>query len=250
MPTPERDHPFVSRGGVKLRHALDAFTIDARGLVCADLGASTGGFTDCLLQAGVARVHALDTAYGELAWKLRNDPRVVVRERTNALYAEPPAEGVALVVVDLGWTPQRLVVPAALRWLAPGGRIISLIKPHYERSDRERAAGWDPALASQAGPEQETTGQRQGLSPAPNPAPNPPPNPAQRSRRVRASPVTAHHLLTDEEAHAETDRVIALLPTLGVRVAGVTRSPIRGGSDPKKGNAEWLVLLEPAATRP
>jgi len=126
---------FVSRGGLKLRHALDEFKLSPQGLVCADLGCSTGGFTDCLLQAGAARVHAVDTAYGQLAWKLRNDPRVVVHERTNALHAPPP-EPVALVVMDLSWTPQRLAIPAAKAWLAPGGRIISLVKPHYEFTDR------------------------------------------------------------------------------------------------------------------
>ncbi|MCW5775143.1 MAG: hypothetical protein KIS87_01680 [Phycisphaeraceae bacterium] len=123
---------YVSRGGEKLRHALDHFGIDVAGLICADLGASTGGFTDCLLQAGAARVYAVDTAYGQLAWKLRNDPRVVVIERTNALHAEPAPGGVDLVVIDLGWTRQAHAIPAALRWLRTGGRIITLIKPHYE----------------------------------------------------------------------------------------------------------------------
>ncbi len=124
--------PFVSRGGLKLRHALDAFQIGVAGLTCADLGCSTGGFTDCLLQGGAATVYAVDTAYGELAWKLRQDPRVRVMERQNALHAQPPVDGVDLVVVDLGWTPQHLLVPAALKWLRPRGRIISLVKPHYE----------------------------------------------------------------------------------------------------------------------
>lgn len=122
--------PYVSRGGLKLRHALDTFALDVKGLTCADLGCSTGGFTDCLLQAGAAKVHAVDTAYGQLAWTLRKDPRVVVSERTNALHAAPSP--VSLVVCDMSWTPQRLVIPAALRWLAPGGKLISLIKPHYE----------------------------------------------------------------------------------------------------------------------
>ncbi|MBU6412869.1 MAG: TlyA family rRNA (cytidine-2'-O)-methyltransferase [Planctomycetes bacterium] len=131
-PTPPQ---FVSRGGLKLHHALAEFAIDATGLVCADLGCSTGGFTDCLLQSGAAKVHSVDTAYGELAWKLRNDPRVVVTERTNALHAVPPSDGVDLVVVDLGWTVQRLVIPAALKWLRPSGRIITLIKPHYEAKE-------------------------------------------------------------------------------------------------------------------
>lgn len=124
--------PYVSRGGLKLRHALDHFGIDPTGLTCADLGASTGGFTDCLLQAGAARVYSVDTAYGEFAWKLRNDPRVTLMERTNALHAPPPEGGVDLVVADVGWTPQRLVIPAAMRWLRTGGHLISLVKPHYE----------------------------------------------------------------------------------------------------------------------
>ena len=124
-------HPYVSRGGLKLRHALDHFALDVTGFVCADLGCSTGGFTDCLLQAGAARVVAVDTGYGVLAWKLRQNPRVEVHERANALHLEPTAAA-DLVVIDLGWTPQRLCIPAALRWLKPGGRIITLIKPHYE----------------------------------------------------------------------------------------------------------------------
>ena len=140
MAAKDPTNPYVSRGGLKLRHALTEFGVDPSGLVCADLGASTGGFTDCLLQAGAARVYSVDTAYGEFAWKLRNDPRVTLMERTNALHATPPADGVDLVVVDLGWTPQRLLVPAALAWLKPGGRIISLIKPHYEDPERARSS--------------------------------------------------------------------------------------------------------------
>lgn len=134
--------PYVSRGGLKLRHALDHFGVRPEGLVCADLGCSTGGFTDCLLQSGAARVYAVDTAYGQLAWTLRNDPRVVVVERSNALHVEA-REAVDLVAIDLGWTPQRLAIPAALRWLrgGPDGRIISLIKPHYEASDRGGRGG-------------------------------------------------------------------------------------------------------------
>lgn len=130
------DNPYVSRGGLKLRHALSHFSIDPRGFICADLGCSTGGFTDCLLQAGARRVVSIDTAYGQFAWKLRNDPRVMLRERTNALHATPIEGGVDLVVIDLGWTPQRLVVPAAMKWLRPHGRILSLVKPHYELNDR------------------------------------------------------------------------------------------------------------------
>jgi 23S rRNA (cytidine1920-2'-O)/16S rRNA (cytidine1409-2'-O)-methyltransferase len=123
---------FVSRGGEKLRAALTAFDIDVTGLTCADFGANVGGFTDCLLQAGAEKVFAVDTGYGCLAWKLRKDERVVVMERTNALYADPPDEKVNLVVVDVAFTPQRLIIPAAARWLTDEGRIVSLLKPHYE----------------------------------------------------------------------------------------------------------------------
>lgn len=130
---------FVSRAGAKLEHALEAFGLDVAGMRCADFGCNVGGFTDCLLQRGAAHVTAIDTGYGALAWKLRQDPRVETRERTNALHADPPSAGVDLVVVDLAWTPQRLAVPAALRWLAPGGRIVTLVKPHYELRDEEKA---------------------------------------------------------------------------------------------------------------
>ena len=130
---------FVSRAGAKLEHALEEFRLDVTGLRCADFGCNVGGFTDCLLQRGAKHVTAIDTGYGALAWKLRQDPRVETRERTNALHAEAPAGGVDLVVLDLAWTPQRLAIPAALKWLAPGGRIITLIKPHYELRDEEKA---------------------------------------------------------------------------------------------------------------
>ena len=133
---------YVSRGGIKLAAALDTFNIDVANMTCADLGCNVGGFTDCLLQRGAARVFAIDTGYGELAWKLRRDERVIVLERTNALHCKPPdMDGFAhcdLVTIDLGWTRQSHALPAALRWLSdgPGGRIISLIKPHYE-ADRQ-----------------------------------------------------------------------------------------------------------------
>ena len=137
-------NPFVSRGGLKLRHALDAFSFDPRGMRCADFGANVGGFTDCLLQAGAPHVTAIDTGYGVLAWKLRKDPRVTVLERTNALHAPPPTSDIPhptlfdLVVIDMAWTPQRLCIPAALKWLKPDGRIITLIKPHYEVEPEEK----------------------------------------------------------------------------------------------------------------
>jgi 23S rRNA (cytidine1920-2'-O)/16S rRNA (cytidine1409-2'-O)-methyltransferase len=132
--------PYVSRGGLKLAHALAEFGLDVTGMRCADLGCSTGGFTDCLLKHGAAGVVAIDTAYGQLAWTLRKDARVVVKERTNAVHSRPgsDAERVDLVVVDLGWTKQKLLMPAALAWAKEAGRIVTLIKPHYEREERAR----------------------------------------------------------------------------------------------------------------
>lgn len=125
---------------MKLHTALQAFGIDPTGLTCADLGCSTGGFTDCLLQHGARHVYAVDTAYGELAWKLRQDERVTVLERSNALHTEPQAS-CDLVTIDLGWTPQHRALPAAARWLAPAGHIITLIKPHYEATGKALGGG-------------------------------------------------------------------------------------------------------------
>lgn len=125
--------PYVSRGGMKLAHALDAFGVDPSGLVCADLGCSVGGFTDCLLQRGAARVYAVDTGYGVLDWKLRSDDRVVVMERTNALHTTLP-EPCGLVSVDASWTRQAHILPVAAGLLGEGGRIVTLVKPHYEAS--------------------------------------------------------------------------------------------------------------------
>lgn|GEM_PF-700400 len=139
----ENDKKYVTRSGLKLEHALDAFGVDPAGKTCADLGSHQGGFVDCLLARGAAKVYSIDTAYGTLAWKLRIDPRVVVMERTNAIHVVLP-EPVALVTIDVGWTPQRHVLPAARRLLGPGGRILSLIKPQYEAVEDEHAQGVVP----------------------------------------------------------------------------------------------------------
>ncbi len=125
---------------MKLEHALREFKVDVTGLICADFGCHVGGFTDCLLQHGAAKVYAIDTGYGVLDYCLRTDPRVAVMERTNVLHAKPQAAKADLVVIDLGWTRQRHAIPAALRWLGPGGRIISLIKPHYELAGDEKTS--------------------------------------------------------------------------------------------------------------
>jgi len=122
---------YVSRAGAKLDHALTAFDLNVSGLICADLGSNTGGFVDCLLQRGAAKVYAIDAGYGSLDWKLRNDARVVVMERTNAMHATLP-EPVQFISIDVSWTRQRNILPAAARLIAPGGNVVSLIKPHYE----------------------------------------------------------------------------------------------------------------------
>jgi 23S rRNA (cytidine1920-2'-O)/16S rRNA (cytidine1409-2'-O)-methyltransferase len=122
---------FVSRGGQKLDHALSIFAIDVSNLVCADLGSNVGGFVDCLLQRGAAKVYAIETGYGALDWKLRKDPRVVVMERTNAMHAGLP-EKVQLVTIDVAWTKQRHILPAARRLVRDDGIVVTLIKPHYE----------------------------------------------------------------------------------------------------------------------
>ncbi len=125
------DQQFVGRGGDKLRYALDHLGLDVTGAVAADFGCNVGGFTDCLLQAGAARVYAVDTGYGVLAWKLRQDERVIVMERTNAMHVELPGP-VDLVVIDVAWTRQRNILPNALAQLKPDGVVLSLFKPQYE----------------------------------------------------------------------------------------------------------------------
>lgn len=127
---------FVSRGGIKLQAALDQFKIDVKDKVVLDVGSSTGGFVDCLLQNGAKKVYALDTAYGELAWKLRNDLRVVVMERTNILHLQSLPESVDLITIDAGWTRLELILPVVKKFLKPDGFIIALLKPHYEADKR------------------------------------------------------------------------------------------------------------------
>ena len=211
---PDPVHPYASRGGLKLAAALDAFKLDVTGFTCADLGCNTGGFTDCLLQHGATTVYAVDTGYGALAWKLRQNPRVVVLERTNALHFDPQQlenfRGCDLVTIDLAWTRQAHAIPAALRWLNPRNprnlrnqgspspgfppRIITLIKPHYEAEKKLLVKG----------------------------------------------------VLSEADARQVLDDVLAQLPGAGVRVEQWIESPIRGGAGKgKAGNTEYLALLQP-----
>ena len=133
-------HRYVSRGGDKLEAALQHFAVDVTGLICADLGSHVGGFIDCLLHRGAARIYSVDTAYGILAWKLRKDPRVTVLERSNAMHVALP-EPVEIVTVDLGWTPQSKILPNVARLITAGAKVISLIKPHYEASENMLVQG-------------------------------------------------------------------------------------------------------------
>lgn len=146
-----QDHPWVSRGGLKLVGALERFAVSPEGWVCLDVGASTGGFTDVLLARGAARVHAVDVGYGQLAHRLRVDPRVVVHERTNARHLTPEAigEAVDLVVCDASFIGLRTVLPAPLALVRPGGMVIALIKPQFEVGKGRVGKGGvvrDPAL--------------------------------------------------------------------------------------------------------
>jgi 23S rRNA (cytidine1920-2'-O)/16S rRNA (cytidine1409-2'-O)-methyltransferase len=139
---------FVSRGGHKLEHALEHFQIDVSGLTAIDLGASTGGFTDCLLQRGAARVFAVDVGQGQLAWKLRQNPRVVVMEKTNARTLTPaqfpqPFSPADLVVIDCSFISLRKILPPAIALVRPLGKVVALIKPQFEagKEEADRGAG-------------------------------------------------------------------------------------------------------------
>jgi 23S rRNA (cytidine1920-2'-O)/16S rRNA (cytidine1409-2'-O)-methyltransferase len=148
------DHPYVSRGGVKLAGALDALQISPRALLCADIGASTGGFTDCLLQRGAKRVYAIDVGYGQLHEKLRQDARVVVMERTNArhLCGEDLPEPMDLVVIDASFIGLDKLLPAAIAITRPGGEILAMVKPQFEagRGATKKGVVRDPAVRAAA----------------------------------------------------------------------------------------------------
>lgn len=176
---------FVSRGGEKLDAALEAFNLDVRGRVCADVGASTGGFTDCLLQHGVAKVYAIDVGKGILHWKLRNDSRVVLMEETNARFVESLPEPISLATIDASFISLKILLPVVKKWLAPlhlppnsqnlggvprrgEGGIIALIKPQFEAGKKEVARGdgviRDAAIHRQVLLDVLTFAQNEGLS--------------------------------------------------------------------------------------
>lgn len=135
--------PYVSRGGVKLEKALEEFSLPVAGRVCLDVGASTGGFTDCLLQRGAQRVYAVDVGHGQLHWKLRGDPRVVVMERTNARYLRPEGfpERPDLATVDVSFISLTKVLPAVAAVVRPGGALLALVKPQFEAGRSQVGSG-------------------------------------------------------------------------------------------------------------
>ncbi len=212
---------FVSRGGEKLQAAIENWKLEIKNLICLDVGSSTGGFVDCLLQNGAKKVYAVDTAYGELAWKLRNDPRVVVMERTNILHLESlPSSSVILngakrseeslanashirdrsfanaqddkvkvdlVTIDAGWTKLEMVLPVVKKFLRKDGFIIALLKPHYE---------------------------------------------AKKDQLVKG-------VLPTEVAEQVKNEVVERLQVTGFRVQNEMESPILGGA----GNREYLLFL-------
>jgi 23S rRNA (cytidine1920-2'-O)/16S rRNA (cytidine1409-2'-O)-methyltransferase len=163
------DHPYVSRGGVKLAAALDAAALDPAGAVALDVGASTGGFTDCLLQRGARRVYAVDVGYGQLAWKLRSDPRVVSMERTNVRSLTPAAfpEPLDLAAVDASFISLRLVLPVVAALVRPGAAIVALVKPQFEVGKGRVGKGGvvrDPTLHEEAVGGIATVGRGLGLA--------------------------------------------------------------------------------------
>jgi 23S rRNA (cytidine1920-2'-O)/16S rRNA (cytidine1409-2'-O)-methyltransferase len=161
--------PYVSRGGLKLRGAFDAFGIDPAGLTAIDVGASTGGFTDCLLQAGAAKVYAVDVAYGQLAWRLREDPRVVGIERTNIRTFEGNtiADRIDIAVIDVSFISLKLVIPPVLKLIEDGALLVVLVKPQFEVGKDEvgnHGVVRDPALHRRVLAEIEACGRDLGLA--------------------------------------------------------------------------------------
>lgn len=187
----ELEHPYVSRGGLKLEHALRSFRIDLPDRICADIGASTGGFTDVMLRAGAKKVYAIDVGYGQLDASLRNDPRVVVRERVNARHLGPGDfdERIDFVAVDVSFISLRLILPPILGFLSPEGEVVALIKPQFEVGKGEVGKGG---------------------------------------------------IVRDQEKRRDAVQVVLdFVRGLGLQVAGVTESPIKGA----EGNVEYLAHL-------
>ncbi|MBI5816054.1 MAG: TlyA family RNA methyltransferase [Nitrospinae bacterium] len=243
-----KDHPYVSRGGVKLAHALDFFHINVEGFVCLDIGASTGGFTDCLLQRGAAKVYAVDVGENQLDYKLRSDPRVVCMEKLNAREFSPGMipDMVDMIVSDVSFISLRLAIPPALPALKPGGFAVLLVKPQFEAGRENVGKGGivrDEKVRQKVLEDVRTffqTGGASTSSEAPFPLlykegapqsggggePNQEPSPT-----CHPLPPSGHSRGRNKK---ESARAIALP---GLAYLGVTRSPIEG----RKGNVEYLM---------
>jgi 23S rRNA (cytidine1920-2'-O)/16S rRNA (cytidine1409-2'-O)-methyltransferase len=164
------DHPFVGRGGVKLAHALDVFHIDVAGRFALDIGASTGGFTDVLLQRGARHVVALDVGHGQLDWRLRNDSRVTVREHVNARYLTPAdlPEPVDIITIDVSFISLAHILPVVPRLLSPGADVVALVKPQFEAGRGEVGKGGlvrDPAVHARVVEDVRAAARAVGLTP-------------------------------------------------------------------------------------
>jgi len=236
---PDRRGKFVSRAGEKLDAALEAFGVDVAGCVCADFGCNVGGFTDCLLRRGAAKVYAVDTGYGALAWRLRKDPRVVVMERTNALYAPIP-EPVDLVAVDVAWTPQKVIVPAAMRWLGWGAQDGQAGRPVCEDAGGDSARPGEAVSPRRptAGPGRTHLGRGARLTPGGGSIVSllkPHYELAKIQGRKPAAP------LSPLDAREVCLEVCRRLNGLGCIVRSVMQSILHG----KGGNVEFLLLIGP-----
>jgi 23S rRNA (cytidine1920-2'-O)/16S rRNA (cytidine1409-2'-O)-methyltransferase len=157
---------YVSRGGLKLEHALEEFSLDVRGVIAADVGASTGGFTDCLLQHGAYRVYAIDVGYGQLDYRVRSDPRVITLDRTNVRHLENLPQPIDLATIDVSFISLRLVLPVVAGWLSPVGSIVALVKPQFEVGKGQVGRGGvvrDPVMHETAVAGVRRAGEEQGL---------------------------------------------------------------------------------------
>ena len=216
------DHPFASRGGLKLQHALETFGVEVRGLVAMDVGASTGGFTDCLLQNGAGRVYAIDVGYGQLAWKLRGDPRVVVLERQNIRYLEPKKipEAIHLVTIDVSFISLKLVIPAVVPFLESASTA---------RQDEDTVGDAEAAQHSVLGTQYNINTPRYPRLIALI-------KPQFEAGRAH---VGKGGVVRDEAVHrAVCESVTEFCQLSGFEVHGVIRSPILG----PKGNVEFLLF--------
>ena len=231
---------YVSRGGEKLAAALDHFDIDVADRVCADLGSHVGGFVDCLVQRGAARVYSVDTSYGTLAWKLRRDPRVVVLERTNAMHVVLP-EPVDLVTIDVGWTPQSKILPGT----------AGLLRPRYTQDApsigaapvRKREPTAQQPLPNGRGSESDRPAQSSSTKPAPSCG-------ADKTGSNVLTLIKPHYealkdqldagVLPDEWVDGVVHDTVEQMKASGWHVVGIVESPIRGHA----GNREFFALLE------